>query len=244
MRYDNPKIRDIVAAEYVLGTLTISVRKRFESLADSRSDWKLAANWWARRLHLLADTLPAVMPRKQVWQKIEMRLYGNKVNVAPTRWWRMLALGSASLTAAMVVLMITKSPEIPEVPARVAVNAPAEAPEPVALALLSSTDLKPGWLLRLSKNKNGESEIRVTTLSGVKLASDKAFELWILPVNQSAPISLGLLPGQGNKQLMVSLKNADLLKQSTLAVSLEPNGGSPTGQPTGAVLYQGKLIEI
>jgi hypothetical protein len=153
----------------------------------------------------------------------------------------MLALGSASLTAAMVVLMITKSPEIPEVPARVAVNA---LPAPVALALLSGTDLKPGWLLRLSKNKNGQPEIKVTTLNVVKLTSDKSFELWIIPVNQSAPISLGLLPGQGNKQLMVSLKNADLLKQSTLAVSLEPIGGSPTGQPTGAVLYQGKLIEI
>jgi anti-sigma-K factor RskA len=61
MRYDNPKIRDIVAAEYVLGTLTVSVRKRFESLAASRNDWKLAANWWAMRLHLLADTLPAVI---------------------------------------------------------------------------------------------------------------------------------------------------------------------------------------
>jgi anti-sigma-K factor RskA len=241
MRYDNPRIRDIVAAEYVLGTLTISVRKRFESLAASRSDWKLAASWWAMRLHLLADTLPAVIPRKQVWQKIETRLYGNKVNVAPTRWWRMLALGPASLTAAMVVLMITKSPEIPEVPARVAVNA---LPAPVALALLSGTDLKPGWLLRLSKNKNGQPEIKVTTLNGVKLASDKSFELWILPVNKSAPISLCLLPDQGNKQLIVSLKNVELLQQGGLAVSLEPIGGSPTGQPTGAVLYQGKLIEI
>jgi anti-sigma-K factor RskA len=243
MRYDNPRIRDIVAAEYVLGTLTISVRKRFESLAASRSDWKLAASWWAMRLHLLADTLPAVIPRKQVWQKIETRLYGNKITAA-TSWWRILALSSASVTAAMVVLMITKSPEISEVPARVAVNAPAEVPEPVALALLSGTDLKPGWLLRLSKNKNGQPEIKVTTLNGVKLASDKSFELWILPVNKSAPISLGLLPDQGNKQLIVSLKNVELLQQGGLAVSLEPIGGSPTGQPTGAVLYQGKLIEI
>lgn len=243
MRYDNPRIRDIVAAEYVLGTLTINVRKRVESLAASRSDWKLATNWWAMRLHLLADTLPAVMPRKQVWQKIETRLYGNKVT-ATTSWWRILALGSASVTVAMVILMIAKEPEIFQAPARVAAKAPVEVPAAVALALLSGTDLKPGWLLRLSKNKNGQPEIKVTTLNGIKHAPDNSFELWILPANQSAPISLGLLPGQGNKQLMVSLKNVELLKQGGLAVSLEPIGGSPTGQPTGAVLYQGKLLEI
>jgi anti-sigma-K factor RskA len=30
----------------------------------------------------------------------------------------------------------------------------------------------------------------------------------------------------------------------TLAVSLEPEGGSPTGQPTGPVLYQGQLASL
>ena len=242
MRYDDPKTRDAIAAEYVLGTLIGAARRRFESLAASRSDWKLAANWWSTRLHLLADTVPAVMPNKQVWQKIEARLYGNKV-VAPS-WWRMLALGSTGVTAALAILMITRAPEIVEVPVRVAVNVPVEVPVPATVALLAGADSKPGWLLALGKNKAGQSEIRVTTLSGLKLASDKSFELWALPPDKSAPVSLGLLPQQGNKQVLVSAKIAALLVQSGLAVSLEPTGGSPTGQPTGAVLYQGKLTEI
>ena len=84
----------------------------------------------------------------------------------------------------------------------------------------------------------------MTTLANLKLAADKSFELWILPPDKSAPVSLGLLPQHGNQQLVVSAKTAALLQQSGLAVSLEPVGGSPTGQPTGAVLYQGKLTEI
>ena len=42
----------------------------------------------------------------------------------------------------------------------------------------------------------------------------------------------------------VAKEAALMLASSGLAVSLEPLGGSPTGQPTGAVLYQGKLSLI
>lgn len=241
MRYDDPNTRDVLAAEYVLGTLRGAARKRFETLAMQRSDWKLAANWWSTRLHLLADTAPAVAPRKQVWQNISTRLYGNNTAATPS-WWRLLALGSTGVTAALAILMFTRAPEIVEVPVKVAVNVPVEVPATVAL--LTSEDAKPGWMLALAKNKAGQSEIRLTTLASLKQASDKSFELWILPPDKSAPISLGLLPQQGNQQLVVSEKTAALLLQSGLAVSLEPVGGSPTGQPTGAVLYQGKLTQI
>jgi anti-sigma-K factor RskA len=31
---------------------------------------------------------------------------------------------------------------------------------------------------------------------------------------------------------------------TTLAITLEPQGGSPSGKPTGPVLYQGKLAAL
>ncbi len=241
MRYDDPNTRDLLAAEYVLGTLRGGARRRFESLSAQRSDWKLAASWWSTRLHLLADATPAVAPRKQVWQNISTRLYGNKTAATPS-WWRLLALGSTGVTAALAVLMFTRAPEIVEVPVKVAVNVPVEVPATVAL--LAGEDAKPGWILALAKNKAGQSEIRMTALSSLKQVSDKSFELWLLPPDKSAPVSLGLMPQIGNQQLVVSAKTAKLLLQSGLAVSLEPVGGSPTGQPTGTVLYQGKLTQI
>ncbi|MBA3695288.1 MAG: hypothetical protein H0W85_00610, partial [Methylotenera sp.] len=96
MRYDDPKLRDLLAARYVLGTLRGPARKRFESLTAQRSAWQQAVNWWMTRLHLLADTVPAVSPRKELWKKIQTRLYG-KETVSETGWfgwWQSLALGS------------------------------------------------------------------------------------------------------------------------------------------------------
>nr|MBA3696568.1 anti-sigma factor [Methylotenera sp.] len=102
----------------------------------------------------------------------------------------------------------------------------------------------PGWMLALAKNKAGKPEMRVTALASLKPQASKSFELWILPPDKSAPISLGVLPQQGNQQVVVSEKTATLLADGGLAVTLEPVGGSPTGGPTGAVVYQGKLAEI
>lgn len=238
MRYDDPATRDALAAEYALGTLHGAARKRFETLLAKRSDWQLAANWWVSRLHLLADAIPAIEPSKQVWKNIEVRLYGSKTTALT--WWRGLAFGSSSIAAALALFMLTSEPQKIEVPVEVAVKVQA----PATVALLASEDAKPGWMLALTKNKAGQPEIRVTTLPSLKQVSDKSFELWVLPPDKSAPISIGLLPQQGNQQVIVSEKIAALLAQSGLAVSLEPVGGSPTGQPTGAVLYQGKLTQI
>lgn len=60
-----------------------------------------------------------------------------------------------------------------------------------------------------------------------------------------APVSLGLLPSQGEAVLSVSAQALPLLERGApLAVSIEPPGGSPTGQPAGPVAYQGKLIAM
>lgn len=240
MRYDDPNTRDALAAEYALGTLRGAARKRFEKLAIKRNDWHIAANKWLNRLHLLADTLPAIAPRKQVWQGIEKRLFG--VNTSSSRWadwWPSLALGSSGIAAALALFIVTSEPQIIEVPVEVASK---EAPAPVAL--LADAEHKAAWMLTLAKDNNGQPELRMTTMSGVKPLSDKSYELWILPPDKGAPISVSLMPQQGKHHVAVSEKTAALLLQSGLAVSLEPVGGSPTGLPTGAVLYQGQLTQI
>lgn len=248
MRYDDANLRDILAAQYVLGTLRGAARRRFESLATTRSDWQAAKNWWATRLHLLADTAPAVSPRKQVWAQIESRLFGKPV--ATGKWWQLadlwrgLALGSTSIAAVLAIIMVTKTPEIIEVPVTVAVKVPVEVAVPATVALLAGEDAKPGWMLALSKDRVGKPEVSVVTLASLKPIADKTFELWVLPPGQGTPISLGLMPQIGNKKIAVTDQLAKLLLESGLAVSVEPMGGSPTGQPTGAVLFQGKLTQM
>jgi anti-sigma-K factor RskA len=245
MRYDNADLRDILAAEYVLGTLRGVARRRFESLAAKRNDWQTARDNWGKRLHLLADTVAAVTPRQQVWNKIEARLFAKPLAAKKwwqtADWWRGLALGSTSIAAVLAVVMVTRAPDIIEVPVIVAVKVPVEVAAPTTVALLVGEDANPGWMLALSKNVVGQAEVSVMTLASLKPIADKTFELWVLPPDQAAPISLGIMPQIGNKKIAITAKLAELLLESGLAVSVEPMGGSPTGAPTGAVMFQGKL---
>ena len=92
--------------------------------------------------------------------------------------------------------------------------------------------------------KRAAPELRVLT-EGASPIPDRAFELWALPGAGAAPVSLGLLPAQGEAVLTLSPQVRPLLERgAALAVSVEPPGGSPTGQPTGPVVYQGKLTTI
>ena len=53
--------------------------------------------------------------------------------------------------------------------------------------------------------------------------------------------SLGVIPN-GEVSLPLDRKAASDLAQGALAISLEPSGGSPTGLPTGPVLYSGPVL--
>jgi len=76
------------------------------------------------------------------------------------------------------------------------------------------------------------------------LPAGKSHELWVLPAKGGAPVSLGLLPHTGDHhRVLTASQRAALAGAKTIAVSLEPEGGSPSGAPTGPVVYTGKLIE-
>ena len=87
-----------------------------------------------------------------------------------------------------------------------------------------------------------ESSMVMRPLTQVSVAADRALELWSLPP-QGAPVSLGLISSSGATVLARERLPRTLLRGGTaqLAVSLEPPGGSPTGAPTGPVLYAGRL---
>jgi anti-sigma-K factor RskA len=76
----------------------------------------------------------------------------------------------------------------------------------------------------------------------VALQAGRVLELWSVPA-QGAPRSLGLIKANGTTVLSRERLPPALLKGGTaaLAVSVEPPGGSPTGVPTGPVVFAGKL---
>ena len=83
-----------------------------------------------------------------------------------------------------------------------------------------------------------ERVLHVTTLDPAIHVSGRSLELWALP-RGGQPKSLGLVAGEKTELKLLAAADQSLGEVPALAVSLEPQGGSPTGQPTGRCSTRG-----
>lgn len=224
MDYGRPDLADRLAAEYVAGTLRGPARRRFESLLPAHPALRAAVAAWQGRLLPLAASVAPVEPPAAVWRRIEARLDG-PAERARSRWWQRPApwraiAGVATLAAVALALVLTQPP-------------PAQPPIVVVLSATSAQ--APGGFVA---GVSADGRALVTRpIVPVAVAADRALELWAVP-GTGAPTSLGLI---SDKQASVVQRGRLPAGTAALAVSLEPPGGSPTGAPTGPVLYVGKL---
>jgi anti-sigma-K factor RskA len=82
-------------------------------------------------------------------------------------------------------------------------------------------------------------DVAIDPVRSQDLSAQKSFELWAIAGGPPKP--LGLVSATPGKPLVVPA-SAVGAAGTVLAVSLEPEGGSPTGLPTGPVLFQGKVL--
>ncbi len=109
-------------------------------------------------------------------------------------------------------------------------------PEAQVVAILADDAGQPAWVALTGP---GKGQVSVSAIRGVAPDPQHSFQLWGLA--GGAPKALGLLHNAPGERL--SLAAADIpATGAALAVSREPPGGSPTGVPTGPVLYQGKVV--
>ncbi len=229
MDYARPTLADALAAQYVAGTLRGRARARFEALLPGHPALQRAVRDWQDRLLPLTTVLPEVAPPPRVWRAIEGRLWPTPL---PQPWWQRLglwrALSGAALAGVVGLAVLLSNPP------------PAQAP---VVVVLESTGAAAVSATTIVASLSGDGRALVTrTLTPVSLTSDRVLELWSVPPNGN-PRSLGLISANGATVLDRSKLPATLLKGGTaaLAVSVEPPGGSPTGVPTGPVVFAGKL---
>ena len=232
MDYSRTELADRLAAEYVAGTLRGPARRRFEALLPAHATLRAATRAWQDRLMPLTASVTPVKPSAAVWQKIEKRIQPASAPVVagPTSWWRQLVFWRAfSGIAAVAVVSLS-----------VLLANPGPAQAPIIVVLSSTAPAEGGAVVPASfvASISGDGRAMVTKpLMNVSLQADKALELWSVPAS-GAPRSLGLISASG---ATVFSKRKVLEGTAALAVSLEPPGGSPTGAPTGPVLFVGKL---
>lgn len=235
MDYGRESLIDALAAQYVAGTLRGGARRRFETLLAGHPALRRAVAQWQARLLPLTQALPPEAPPPAVWPAIERRLWPEP---APARepWWRALAFwrGASALasvtTVALALLLAHPSPQPAPVVVVLAATGAEGAPEARHVSFVASV--------------SGDGSALVTRpIQPLPLAAGRVLELWALPP-QGAPRSLGLISAQGSTVIRRDQAAQALLDASRtagLAVSIEPPGGSPTGAPTGPVVFAGKL---
>jgi anti-sigma-K factor RskA len=231
MDYSRPSLADVLAAEYVAGTLRGAARRRFEALLPAHPALRAAVSRWQTSLMPLTASVGPQAPPAHVWKRIEARLDGRAsqtTSAGPAPWWQRLGFWRAvSALAGVAVLALV---------VRVAAPPPAQAPIVVVLEAQNPTPGVATAAFVASISGDGKS-VTTRPLVNVSVQTDRVLELWAA-AGSGAPRSLGLISGAS----ATVVRRASLPPGTDhLAVSLEPPGGSPTGAPTGPVLYVGRL---
>lgn len=224
-----PENRDdlyAVAGEYVLGTLDAESARDIEAALPSNDDLRRAVAFWEGELHPLSRLAAPAEPPARIWAAIEARV-GRPTRERPAvsrAWrspapWRWATFGTAAVAAGLALYIALARP----------------TPAPPLVAVLHAPQQTDGrWVATTGRNG-----LSIKSLAGTKPPAGRSFELWAIPPGSSRPQSLGVIPTSG--ALRVAALPTGVREGTTLAISVEPPGGSPTKQPTGPVVFLGEV---
>jgi anti-sigma-K factor RskA len=224
MNYEQVELREQLAGAYVVGTLCGRARLRFVRACTTSHNLRAAVRRWEDQLMPLLSGVAPVTPNPRVWKKILRRTNGNLAVPSHRKIsWRWTLAG---------VLMLSLS---------VWISVRVLYPPLYFVATLGQDWTHPLWTVSRSADSN---VLEIRALDNVQNDPRSAYELWALPRNGGAPVSLGLLPRSGRIERRLSFVQQEaLLHSPRVAVSLEPPGGSPSGSPTGPVLILSDVRE-
>ncbi len=223
---------EMLAAEYVLGLLTVAQLPHVVAQRQGSVRFDQAVQRWELRLLPLAQAIEPVEPPARVWPAIAAAILPARERGGiweNLKFWRGFGIGTgllgAGFAAALVAVLVTRA-----VPSR-----------PVATATLVSQH--EGVFVASAQQTIAGIQL-VVSPAQVVVPDGKSAELWLItPGNKPAP--LGLLPS--NHPITVSIPDTALagnIGLAALAVSIEPPGGSPTGQPTGPIIASAKFLRL
>ena len=219
-----PELHQRLAAEYALGTLRGRARERMKRWMRDDAELAREVAAWETRLAPLVHAVKPVEPPARVWNALQTRLDGgHKMSFSV---WKALGWMASGAVAALVA---------------VAIFLPQEKSAPASYVAVLS-DPKNSRAVLVATAGRADKVLRVNTLDPAIQVSGRSLELWALP-KDGKPKSLGVI-GAGRAVLRLDASAEQSLGNvPALAISLEPQGGSPTGQPTGPVLYSGPCVK-
>jgi anti-sigma-K factor RskA len=244
-RYQDPEVYERLAGEYVLGTLRGGALRRFERLMHERPYIRYAVDTWEDRLNPLAESLPDTVPDPRVWKAISKGIKTSSrsqtgesaIQAAgkDTGFWQSLGMWQAA-TALMSVLLA------------VVVLMPQQKnnsmPMPSYVAVLES-DSKTPMMVTMGDSTKRVVSVRIMQMPEV--GDDQDIQLWAMRGHNQSPLPVGILQ-KDNMETQLSFSKPqwqeNIKGAKMFAVSFEPKGGSPSGQPSGKMMYKGACLDF
>lgn len=238
-------------AEYVLGVLDADARAAVAQEVQTTDEAAAAVALWQRRLMPLSEVIRGVAPAPYVWARIHdhLKLDAPAAAIRPQPgqpqpgsglWnnlplWHWLGIGASAVAVALLVVMVLPRQGTP--PAAAA-SVPVKPSAGYMVSTIQQDNGVTGWTATMDLDR---SRMIVVPAAPAALAGGKAPELWLIPAG-GKPISVAMI--KRDAPTTITLDPSLLSKlgpTAALAVSVEPIGGSPTGQPTGAVIAKGAI---
>lgn len=235
---DDPNERSASAGEYVLGTLDAAARVAFEQALAHDAALQAEVYAWQDRLLGLTRRVAAAEPKAGLWRAIDSRLDALATPRAEAandpsfqrrlRRWQFASGLAIAASLLLATLLVLRAPPGVDAPARY-------------LAVLQAPDDKAtGWVVDITA---GAKLRLVPVAGGAAVPAGKALQFWTKPEGAAGPTSLGLVrPGQVTELPVARLPAVEA--QTLFELTLEPEAGSPTGRPTGPILYVGRTVRL
>ncbi len=263
MNYGNPRLRDALASEYVLGTLHGGARRRFEALMRRDHELRILVERWEQRLMPLGTALPAVEPSKDLLASIERQIKASvesglqpksfadaqhpetrsvarpaKRSSRTNKWAEFFErffgiFPMGALAAGLMIGLI--APRLYQM---------AVAPEPALLTQI------PDSYVGVLADRNGKPGIAVSSLRHGKLADIKQLQSVNVPAESS--LVLWKIDKSGRATALMRLENkrfSSAIMSDTserlmadaveLGVSIESNSSTFAAEPSGGFLFRG-----
>lgn len=224
MNYRHPELRRALSADYAIGLMPSTARRRFENLLlDDPTLREEVARWQESLVGLTTSLEPQPVPER-VWEQIIARIEPQRLHVPEKRpfwsWMRIAAVACTLLVAVIVGVIYNRD-------------------KPDFNATLVASNQQPALTVQAF-----DRYLKVEPVTVARVETGRSLELWAIPAD-GIPVSLGVIPNDGKGRVELSESQRKLLgSQTTMAITLEPKGGSPSGKPTGPVLYKGQLASL
>ncbi|HEU0071453.1 MAG TPA: anti-sigma factor [Alphaproteobacteria bacterium] len=218
-----------LAGEYVLGLLEDTAAREIERRMAEDAPLRAAVVAWRERFVELDQSAQPVSPSIDLWDRIARDVAGPAASPSKPRqklwsnlaFWRSAAFAGAAASLVLAAVSIMALQQAP--------------PRPVAVAVLQGDDAVPGAIIEAF----ADGSVRLVPLRAIDVPPGRALQVWTLWDRARGPVPLGVLARAEQRRLAQDNGLPRPIDQQLYEITLEPANGSPTGRPTGPILYKG-----